>query len=295
MLTANDQGHRRPKSSANPSLLKGLVHDVNGIPFTPTHSVKKGRRYRYYTSRAVIRGESSAAALPRIPAPEFEQLVTKQIESLLGSLEKHLPGDGPDPTRVEILRRAKVVASEWSKTVERDEFIRSILQSVIIGHRDVLIRIDKTALTTKLLGHTLDGSADAGEHDLITLRATLQVINRTGKTELILPETAASDPKPIQSLIRAVARALDWYELIISGQVSTTEELARKVGLSSAYIQRNIACATLSPKIVEAILGGRQRPHLKLWELVNERSAIWKEQDRVLLPTPEATVDWANE
>jgi hypothetical protein len=34
-----------------PSLLTGILFDANGNRMTPSHSVKKGARYRYYVSR----------------------------------------------------------------------------------------------------------------------------------------------------------------------------------------------------------------------------------------------------
>jgi hypothetical protein len=37
-----------------PSLLTGMLFDCSGNSMTPTHAVKKGRRYRYYVSRPLI-------------------------------------------------------------------------------------------------------------------------------------------------------------------------------------------------------------------------------------------------
>ena len=55
LLAANNQGHRQPGTRKVPSsILAGLVFDAEGNRYTPTHAVKKGRRYRYYTSQAVI-------------------------------------------------------------------------------------------------------------------------------------------------------------------------------------------------------------------------------------------------
>ena len=51
---ANNQAHRRKKSPTTPSLLCGIVCDVHGVRFTPTHATKNRKRYRYYTSQAAI-------------------------------------------------------------------------------------------------------------------------------------------------------------------------------------------------------------------------------------------------
>jgi hypothetical protein len=37
-----------------PSLLSGLIFDSDGARLSPTHAVKKGKRYRYYVSTALI-------------------------------------------------------------------------------------------------------------------------------------------------------------------------------------------------------------------------------------------------
>jgi hypothetical protein len=65
------------------SLLTGLLFDGEGHRMTPTHAVKKGRRYRYYVSRPLIVGSSTAAAGIRIPAAEIEQIVVNRIRRLL--------------------------------------------------------------------------------------------------------------------------------------------------------------------------------------------------------------------
>ena len=49
---------RRERSMAvgaeAPSLLAGLIFDSDGARLSPTHAVKKGKRYRYYVSTALI-------------------------------------------------------------------------------------------------------------------------------------------------------------------------------------------------------------------------------------------------
>src|SRR5438067_11111758 len=49
-LAANTSDHRRKTKAAEPSLLAGLLVDARGERLTPSHAVKKGRRYRYYVS-----------------------------------------------------------------------------------------------------------------------------------------------------------------------------------------------------------------------------------------------------
>src|SRR5271155_769484 len=53
-LAANMSDHRRKAKAAEPSLLAGLLVDARGERLTSSHAVKKGRRYRYYISAALI-------------------------------------------------------------------------------------------------------------------------------------------------------------------------------------------------------------------------------------------------
>jgi len=53
-LAANAGDHRRRAKAAEASLLAGLLVDAHGERLTPSHAVKKGRRYRYYVSTALI-------------------------------------------------------------------------------------------------------------------------------------------------------------------------------------------------------------------------------------------------
>ena len=43
-----------PGRPHSPSLLRGILFDNRGVRLTPTHTMKKGKRYGYYTSQSVI-------------------------------------------------------------------------------------------------------------------------------------------------------------------------------------------------------------------------------------------------
>jgi site-specific DNA recombinase len=83
-------------------------------------------------------------------------------------------------------------------------------------------------------------------------------------------------------LVKAIARARDWYERIVSGEVSTVRQLAQKTRLSSTYVKCMMECATLSPQITEILLSGKHRPDLTLQELLQNVPLDWPEQLRGL-------------
>ena len=59
---------------------------------TPTHTNKKGVRYSYYVSQALLR-KRSAGSIGRAPAAELETAVVDAIR-------RHLQEDGRDPNPI---------------------------------------------------------------------------------------------------------------------------------------------------------------------------------------------------
>jgi hypothetical protein len=88
---------------------------------------------------------------------------------------------------------------------------------------------------------------------------------------------------PVPSFAKAIARARDWYERIVAGEVNTVGQLAQEAGLTKRYVRRILQCATLSPQITEALLTGKHRPNLPLKEVLDNVPLDWREQEQRLL------------
>src|SRR6202521_4174549 len=85
-LAANTNDHRRRAKAAEPSLLAGLLVDARGERLTPSHAVKKGRRYRYYASAALITEAGTDRAQGwRLAAREIEDCVIRILVDALTS------------------------------------------------------------------------------------------------------------------------------------------------------------------------------------------------------------------
>jgi site-specific DNA recombinase len=68
--------------SSSPALLAGRIFDDRNNPMTPTHANKKGVRYRYYVSHALVQGRASeAGSVARISAPDVEALITNRLRA----------------------------------------------------------------------------------------------------------------------------------------------------------------------------------------------------------------------
>ena len=58
-----------------PSLLSGLMFDSDGNRMSPTHAVKKGKRYRYYVSAPLITGSRTEVSLAPFTMSELMRMV----------------------------------------------------------------------------------------------------------------------------------------------------------------------------------------------------------------------------
>ena len=85
-LAANRVERATGARSKHPSLLTGMVFDEAGGRLTPTHAVKKGTRYRYYVSTALITGAGrDRSSGRRIPAGDLEALAIGRLRAFFAS------------------------------------------------------------------------------------------------------------------------------------------------------------------------------------------------------------------
>ena len=92
------------------------------------------------------------------------------------------------------------------------------------------------------------------------------------------PDAQGAEPRPVPALVRAVARAHDWVERILNEDGVNQQSIADECGLDKRYISRLLPLAFLAPDITEAILEGKQSPHLSLDAYLEEIPADWAQQ-----------------
>jgi site-specific DNA recombinase len=135
----------------------------------------------------------------------------------------------------------------------------------------------QNAFLTRQQSDEIDGTLPVSE-DLIILEADAQLRRCGGEIRLLLADTEQNRARPVPSLVRAVARAHDWMDRILSGEISNQRALAKQTGFDERYISRIIPLAFLAPDITEAILEGRQHPDLSLETCAAEIPLDWSRQ-----------------
>jgi hypothetical protein len=79
-------------------------------------------------------------------------------------------------------------------------------------------------------------------------------------------------------MVKAIARAFRWRDMMESGQYATIREIANAERINEAYVGRVLRLTLLAPDIVEAILNGRQPAGLQLDRLMKPFPVEWREQ-----------------
>ena len=112
--------------------------------------------------------------------------------------------------------------------------------------------------------------------DTVTVTIPFRVAKRGGRKEVQLP-AGTNNRSPDYTLIKAVARAFRWRQIIENGDMGAIAELAEHEKISPSYLTRVMRLTLLAPDIIEAILDGNP-PNVGMTELLDPMTPIWAEQ-----------------
>ncbi len=155
-----------------------------------------------------------------------------------------------------------------------------LVSQVTVDERTIVVKVRRGIViggNAGALGDQSDGT--------IELSAAIELKRRGVETKLVLPGLAEQnhglrcDP----ALIKALARGHAWFGELATGRARSLQELAKRDGISRRYIRRLVGLAFLSPRLVEAILKGKQPVELTATRLSGlDLPLDWTEQHRLL-------------
>jgi site-specific DNA recombinase len=271
------------KTHAPHSPLSGKLFDEDGEPLYVQGGAKDGRRYRYYVSKSLVTGEARDSEKAwRVSAPEVERVVCAAAGNLLsdhGAIAQALEESGIDGLR---LPRVLESGRDW---VERllpsgNEAASALAQLT----ERVELRGDGIRIALKLpisAGEQGDGSAT--HHLSLNRFVPMQMKRRGVEMRLVLVGDSTSSRVDLP-LLKAVARARRWSQDLISGRVQSVGELAKREGIDQRSVRRLLRLGFLSPRIVEAIVEGRQPPDLTVIGLTRrvDLPQLWSAQEQAV-------------
>lgn len=284
LLDDNIQGKRRKVRATKESLFTGILFDTAGTLYTPTHANKSGRRYRYYTSQAVIKKTEKSNAPTRIPAHDLEQTVVDRIldwlqtpTELLAALREDTTVAPPEGFFARIVAQTAATAQTWRQRIadERTQFLKTVIERVVIHPTQVKIRLRVPALVNEILG---GGSADLSLPQITSLEVPFHHVRQGRAVRLVVGNTNITTDASRQAILKAIARARRWYEQITAGEASSIAQLADMHGVTARFIHMHMKLVQLSPRSIESRMTRPESLPISLDNLLTEIPRNWTEQ-----------------
>jgi site-specific DNA recombinase len=241
----NNHKTARMKSEA---LLAGRIFDDRGNRMTPSHVRKRGIKYRYYLSSALLQGQPErAGGVSRIPAAEIEGLVTRSVRDHLNQ----------------------------SAEIE---------DAVLINTHVARIEVQSDQLVIELAdAKGIRSKRSRGRKILVSWRKSPSRRRR----EILVPASVPpQDARAMRSenralLIASIARGRRWLDELITDPAANAESLATRDGCSVRKVNMTISLAFLAPDLVKAAIEGRL-PHGMGVVRLADLPAEWSRQHQML-------------
>jgi DNA invertase Pin-like site-specific DNA recombinase len=289
-LKANGINRLTGRNAKSPSLLVGLLYDAQGNRFTPFHTDRRGKRYRYYVSQHLVQNGAKATSDPsRIPARDIEDIVCGKLQSLLNSPEQLLEATGARSADAAVCKSLITVAKQLAKAwpakslTEQREFLQNVVRRIVVREAELEITLSQSALCGALLGQppTANGS---GPQDVFTMTINAALKRCGWEVRLVVPSGSGAElsKRPSLPLIKAVARVHRWPERIVRGELQGQQSIAQFAKASQRYARCVLPLAFLAPDIIEAILDGCQPADLNVQKMLSNLPLSWAEQRKRL-------------
>jgi site-specific DNA recombinase len=250
-LNEQVNNHRvlRTKSEA---LLAGRIFDDCGNRMTPSHARKRGVKYRYYISSALLQGQADrAGTVSRIPAAEIETLVVRSIREHLNQ-----------PAEIE--------------------------DRVLVDTHVARIEVRSDQLVIDLAN--AKGTARKRTRSRKVLKVSWHKTPSKRRREILMPASVPlQDDRPIRSetralLVASIARGRLWLRELMADAKASAESIARRERCSVRQVNMTISFAFLAPDLVQGAIEGRLPRHIGVTRL-RDAPVEWSRQ-HVMLGLP---------
>lgn len=265
------RGRGRSIGASDPAPLTGKLYDDSGDRLTPTHSIKSGRRHRYYISHRLISGGPDPTGW-RLPARALEKNVANLIAGHFDkAAREHRLLAAPD------LRGDSGVQQAARNMVEQlrqqdPEPIRDLLALGTIGVHEINLTLDKAVVATRLRVPPADLAVN-----LCDIRSPLQLRRRGVEAKLVIGEAKLA---PDATFLKALSTAHQWAQALKGGM--QIKDIVAQTNCSGSLIRQRGKLAFLSPKIQIAICDGTLPQHLTLKQILRRPIPLdWTRQERI--------------
>ena len=121
----------------------------------------------------------------------------------------------------------------------------------------------------------------------IMVRIPITLRRQGGRKQVVTPAGATpwipTPPRIDNTLVKAMVRAHRWRDMMESGDYATVRDLAKAEAINESYLGRVLRLTLFAPKIIEAILEGKQPATLELDDLMQLFPIEWDKQVETLI------------
>jgi DNA invertase Pin-like site-specific DNA recombinase len=254
---------RELRLKGSSAILMGRIFDDRGNRMTPSHSNKRGVRYRYYISHPVLQQrKGDAGSVVRVSAPDIEIAVVTALRENLKNTGK----------------------PECSTSIDDRDLVERHVQRVIIKPKTIELRLIVLANAAEQTGNRGISVTDQRSNDpqsfAITIPwaapsfiATKGILHAPSSHPSMKPETR-------DALLVAIAKARSWIDDLIEGRAASLTEIAEREGKGERHVRNLAQLAFVSSHITEAIIDSSAPHNLTVTELAKALPYSWAEQER---------------
>lgn len=230
---------RKTQAKASPFLLSGFLFDSAGNRMTPSHSRKKGVRYRYYISQAILQSrKADAGQIVRVPAPDIETLIERFIRIRSGESQ----GDLRALVEGEI---ARITIQPNSISIELAA--REGIQAEEVDHRQIV--------------------------NLPWSKKPFRAAKGTLWAPFTNPSVPENDVRHKEAVLTAIAKARRWTDQLMAG--ADLMDIAGREEKSERYIRMLIPLAFMPATRLRELVDGTA-PKTSIIELARAVPLSWQ-------------------
>jgi site-specific DNA recombinase len=149
ILTESPRKRAARTRADTPALLRGVLYGPDGAAFSPTHTRKGGRLYRYYVSQAVLKHGAGSSPIGRVPASEIERAVIDQLRAVFRQPEivagtwKAARAYAADITETDVRAALQELDPMWDELfpAEQARIVALLVERVDIGTDGLNVRL----------------------------------------------------------------------------------------------------------------------------------------------------------
>jgi site-specific DNA recombinase len=260
---------KRKSNDPQEAMLRGLMIDPEGRPMVSTYTKKGTRRYAYYETRKDLAAKKGAPATTRIAQSSIERYIVSHLTTFLEDEHglRRLSDLKEASQLTALFDAARLRRLELEHPATRDDTVRSLIAGIAIGASSMRININLGAL----------GSQGEKPLDL-----PLPERKPFREVKLRIDCTAISN-RTDRKLVSLIVEAMEARALVLASPELSLNQLGKREGRCRTKLGKLFRLSWLSPRIVEAIVDGRQPVRLDRRTLLEvDLPTCWTAQERLL-------------